>query len=509
MAFKENRNIKYGIILSYVSMIIGVIGTLLVTNKVVNYIGDYNYGLYSFVNSITTWLTVISTSLNASFVRFATIEAKENNGDVSKINTIYMKFFIILSLFVLLIGVSIISCLYFGEIKLGEYSIEDSKIMYLLFFFSILNIALTMPTTLFTLYISYKKRFIFGKLLVCFTSIITYVGHFLIAYYTRNIILISIFTICITTITLIFSVFFAYKIIGFKFCKASFKENKTVVRSIIVFSSVIIFNSVVDQLNSSVDKTLLGIFSIPEDVTLYQLGQGFGTYLTIMSISVSSVYIPKINELVVHGDSESINELYLKISKIQIVILCLVAFGFLTSGKDFVIWWIGEKRIMAYYVAVTLMMISLCPLSLNSSIEIQRSLNKHKFRAYVYFIFALVNVGLSILFLYIFPDDKKIWACLIGSVIGRILSHWIAMNIYNYKVIKLPVVRYMLFLLKYILIGTFCFAVVYFISLGFVIDNPLFLFLIKGSSFVIVFFFMMLIFDRNYLFSLIKKIFRR
>ena len=55
-SLKDNKNIKFGVILSYVGMAVSIVGTLLVSNRVLNYIGDYNYGLYSFVNSITTWL---------------------------------------------------------------------------------------------------------------------------------------------------------------------------------------------------------------------------------------------------------------------------------------------------------------------------------------------------------------------------------------------------------------------------------------------------------------------
>ena len=81
----DRKNIKFGVILSFVSLGVSIIGTLFITNRVLNYIGDYNYGLYSFVNSITSWLSIVSAALSASFLRFATSESKKIKGTFGKL----------------------------------------------------------------------------------------------------------------------------------------------------------------------------------------------------------------------------------------------------------------------------------------------------------------------------------------------------------------------------------------------------------------------------------------
>lgn len=449
----DKRNIKYGIVLSYLNLIVSIIGTLLVTNRVVKLVGEYNYGLYSFVNSITAWLTVLSSALNASFVRFSTIEAKENDGDSSKINTIYLKLFMLIGIVVLVAGLVLTGALYFAHINIGNYGWSDSEYLYLLFALSIINIAITIPSTLYTLYISYKKKFIFGKLLTVFTSVANYIGHFLLAYYYKDVTSICIFSIAITIVTFAINLFYAKKSLKCKLGKAPLFENKILLKSIVVFSGILVLNAIVDQVNQSVDKTLLGFFSVPEDVTYYQLGQNFDTYLMTVSLSISSLFIPTINELVVNKKQQEINELYLKVSHAQTFAVSIVAFGFIACGLNFVNWWLGEGNDWVYYVGAILMLIDICPLTLNSSIEIQRAENKHLFRALVYLGVAILNVGLSILFLFVFPAEYKILACLVGSFIARIISHWIAINIYNKKSIKLPVGKYMLNVLKYLGIG--------------------------------------------------------
>lgn len=456
----DEKNIKLGVVLSYVGMGISIFGALFVSNKVLNIIGDYNYGLYSFVNSITTWLTVISSALAASYLRYAFLEANENNGEVGKTNSLYYKMLLLIGAAVFILGFSILGVLFFSRKCIGNYNWEDSKLMYVLFAFSIINISITMPSSIFSLYVNYKKQFVFARMLTIIITVINFAGQFLIAYFTRNIVAIAAFTIIVTLLTYFCNRWFSKRTLKITFTKITFRNSKTLFYSICVFSGILLFNSIVDQINSNVDKTLLGVIATPEDVTIYQMAQQLATYLTTMSVSVSGVFAPTINELVVKNKTEEINRLYLKISKIQSIILCCVAFGFLSCGKNFIIWWIGEKRVMSYYVAAVLMLLNIGPLTLNSSIEIQRAKNKHLFRAIVYFALAITNVVLSVIFLNIFEPQYAVFACLTGTVITTICSHWILMNIYNKFIIGLPIGKYLLTLLQYIVIGMLSYFVV-------------------------------------------------
>lgn len=484
--FNDSQNIKFGVILSYAGMGISILGALFISNKVLNYIGDYNYGLYSFVNSITTWLTVISNALTASFLKYASSEAYKNDGDIGKINAIYLKMLSIIGIAVLVVGFSTIGVLYASRCCIGRYDWEDSRLMYGLFVLSVVNIGLTMPTCVFSLYINYKKRFVFARILTIIITIINFAGQFFIAYISRSIVAIAVFTIAITLITCLSNAYFCRKSLKMRFAKISLRDNKSLLHSIFIFSGILLFNSIVDQINSNVDKTLLGIFATPEDVTIYQMAQQLTMYLTTMSVSVSGVFAPIIHQLIVKNDMEQINNLYLKISKIQSIILCCVSFGFLACGKNFIIWWIGEKRVVSYYVAAVLMLLNLCPLTLNSSIEIQRAKNKHLFRAVVYFVLAIANIVLSLVFLYVFKLEYAIFACLGGTAITTICSHWISMNIYNKRIMGLPVGKYLFTVFQYILVGILSDIVVLGCDRLFInqIKSTIFKFIIQGLVFV-------------------------
>lgn len=500
----RKRNIRAGVILSYVNMAVSILMSLFLTNLILDYIGDYNYGLFSFVNSITSWLTVVSSALTASFVRFSSIEQRDTGDDTSKINTIYLKLFAILGLSILVVGLAILIPLYVTKTNMGSYSWEDSQRIYIIFALTLFNISLTMPANVFTLYVSFKQKYIYSRIMTLMSTVISYVGQFLLAMLTRDIISFAFLSIGTSIFFFIINYTYSRRHLHMTFSKAKLSDNKLLIRSIIAFSGIILFNTIVDQINSSVDKTLLGFMATPEDVTIYQLGQNFGTYLTTMSVAVSGVFVPTINEMVVNEDDEAINQLYLKISRVQLLILTVVTFGFLSCGKTFIILWLGEERVSVYYVAIIRMLLLIGPLSMNSCIEIQRARNKHKFRAILYFILALANVGISVLFLVIFPIEYAVYSCLLGTVITTFFSHWIAMNIYNYKVMKLPIKQYVINLIKYIVIGAAAFGLVFLFDYLFIgnITNLYVKFFVEGSIFVVLYFIFFFIIEHKYFMEL-------
>lgn len=503
---RENTNIKFGVILSYVSMLASFLVTLLFTNRILNHIGDYNYGLYTFVTSITAWLTIASSALTASYLRFTSIEAAEKNS-TSRTNTIYLKLFSFIGIMVIILGLTFCSIMFLKKINFASYSWEDSKVMYVLFAISIVNIAITTATTVFKMFITYKSRFIFEKTLALLIVLLNHIGQFFVAYYTKSIIALAAYILLVSIFNVIVQYIYSRKKCGIKFEKVSIKENSGLIKSIAIFSSVLLINSVVDQINSNVDKTLLGFFSQPRDVTVYQMGMQFNSYLVVMVAAISGVFAPKINKLVANQKTQELNVLFAKVSRLQSIVVCCISFGFVACGKEFIIWWIGESRVDAYYVGAVLMIINIMPLAVKTSVDIQRAMNMHYFRSIMYFLIAIINIILSIVFLKIFPSEYAIYACLLGSIIASLLTQWIAMNIFNYKVIKLPMKEVLSRLFICIIYGVVSTIVVKGVSILYVdsIRSIIFRLLIKMIVYLIAYLILMLVFERKFMLGFLNR----
>lgn len=83
---------------------------------------------------------------------------------------------------------------------------------------------------------------------------------------------------------------------------------------------------------------------------------------------------------------DDVSELFIRIGRVQFVLLSFLTGGFVLLGREFIRLWVGGDQIMAYYIALVVILPALIPLSQNLGISVLRALNKHRFRSIIYFL---------------------------------------------------------------------------------------------------------------------------
>ena len=157
-----------------------------------------------------------------------------------------------------------------------------------------------------------------------------------------------------------------------------------------VFTFFIFINQIIDQINWSVDKFLLGRFAGTTAVAVYGVGGQINSMYIEFSSSVSNVFVPKVNRIVAEsGDDRELTKLFTKVGRIQFIILGLILSGFTFFGIPFIKIWAGPEYGASYAVALLLIIPVTVPLIQNLGIEIQRAKNMHKARAVVYLAIAM------------------------------------------------------------------------------------------------------------------------
>ena len=155
---------------------------------------------------------------------------------------------------------------------------------------------------------------------------------------------------------------------------------------------------------------------------------------------LASVLAPKINKLVA-SEKEStriLNDLFIKVGRLQAYIIMLILFGFILYGKEFIYFWAGKGYDEAYYVTLLLIVPISIPLCQTIGVDIQQAMNKHQYRSIVYAIIAVGNVLISIPLAIHFG---AIGAAM-GTAIGLIVGNGIIMNIIYDKIIGLDVIKF-------------------------------------------------------------------
>lgn len=427
------NQLKAGVVLSYISTAASIVIQLVYMPVMIRLLGQSEYGLYSLVSGIVSYLSLFSLGFSGAYMRFFA----KSYGDKEKtasLNGMFLTIFSVLAVIATVCGIvlSFFPKQIFGD-KLTVSELSKAKILMLIL---VVNIAISLISGLLDSIISAYEQFVFQRIAglasIVLSPFIT-LPLLLIGY--RSIMLVVVSTV-LTLIRFAVNIWFCIKKIKIP---ASFKGFEwRLLKEIGVFSSFLFINMIIDQINWNVDKLILGHTSGTNEVAVYGVASQFNSLFMTFSTTVSSVFSPRVNLIAAQKGKNVISteftNLMAKIGRIQWLILGLPTLGFIVFGKYFIInIFAGKGYEDAYAASLLLILPALIPLIQNVGIEMQRALNKHQFRAIIYLIMAIGNVLISI------PLAGKFGA--VGAAMGTALSLLVAngliMNIFYHKVLKI------------------------------------------------------------------------
>jgi O-antigen/teichoic acid export membrane protein len=410
-------------------------------------LGDSEYGLYNTVSSTISMLSVLSLGFNSGYIRFYSKYKKEDDQEaIHKLNGLFLSIFLIIGVIALLCGCFLSFHLDFVfDEGLTEKEYQIARILTLLLS---VNMGISFPLSVFSNIISANERYIFLKLL---GIIKTVVGPFV----TLPLLLLGYRSIAMVSVTLAINCFtdciYLYYVLQKLKSRFAFRGiEKNVFKELFTFTVFIAINMIVDQINSNIDKVLLGRFKGTTAVSIYSVGYLLYNYYMMFSTSISSVFTPRVHRIINETQADKqlqrrkLSELFIKVGRIQFLILGLVATGVIFFGKPFIYFWAGEGYEEAYYVALLLILPSTIALIQNLGIEIQRAENTHQFRSIVYLGMAILNLALSIWLCQLYGAVGSA----VGTAISMIFANGIVMNIYYQKRCNIDVIAFWKSILK-------------------------------------------------------------
>ncbi|MGL6023484.1 MAG: lipopolysaccharide biosynthesis protein, partial [Cetobacterium sp.] len=246
-----------------------------------------------------------------------------------------------------------------------------------------------------------------------------------------------VFTIISYSFDIVYSTYLGMRI---KFTKF----NKSILKEIFTYSFFIFLNVLIDQIYWGTDRVIIGRYVGIAGIAIYSIGGVFNTLYMGFAAAVSGVLFPKINRLIVEGKNKEIDDIFLKVGRLQYILLGLISSGFILFGKDFIILWVGQDYIEAYKIALWIMVPLTVPLVQSTGVAIMQAKNMHQFRSIVYLIIAFLNLILSITLV----KKYGVVGCAIATGVSFILGQIIIMNIYYKIVIKLDILKFWKNILK-------------------------------------------------------------
>lgn len=434
---QSSREIKIGAILSYViivvNMLIGVLYTPILTAK----LGQTEYGLYSLVTSVISYLTILDFGFGNAIIIYTTRYRNHNEKD--KEQKLHGMFFIIYTIIGIIAGI-IGAFLWLNVDKLFANTMSAAELSKAKILMGILtlNLVLTFPLSVFSSIITSYEKFIFSKVLNLVRIILNPIVMIVLLNFGFKSIALVILNTVLNLGTLILNyIYCKTKLkIKLKFGKIDFK----LLREIMAYSVWIFLNSIMDKINWSLDQFVLGIYSGSVTVAIYSVASQLNQMYINFSTAISGVLLPKVTKMENDNASdEEFTDIFIKTGRIQYIVMGLIMSGFVLFGKEFInIMWVGPEYAESYIIACILMLPSTIPLIQNVGLNILQAKNKYKFRVIVLMIFAVVNVCISIIL------SKKYGGvgAALGTAISTILGQVIFMNIFYKKKVGINIIKF-------------------------------------------------------------------
>ena len=438
---------KLGAVLSYVYILVNTLMTFIYTPFLIKYLGKSEYGLYTISLSIMSYLSMLDLGFGNSLVRYISkFKALKNKEEESKINGLFLIFYLVVGALTLLIGFILYKNI--GLLFGNKFTLNELHSIKIIITILIINIAISFPLSVFGSYVIASEKFAFQKILLIIKAIAYPICLLYILFNGTNaimvVLLISIFNLLLNLGNLYYSL--VHLDMHFKINKGCFKYFK----EIFSYTFFIFLAIIVDNVYNNTDQIILGAVCGTAVVAVYGLFTQVRVLYEQMSTAISGVVLPKVVTMVEQKQSDKeVSTYFNNVSKIQMVIMFLILFGFIVLGKPFVTLWGGPDYVNAYYIALIILIPSTIPLTENIAISIIQAKNKHQFRSIIYLIIAILNIFISI------PLAKAYGGigAAIGSAVALVLGNIIIINWYYYKKVNIDVITYWKNILKMVIVG--------------------------------------------------------
>lgn len=426
------NQLKLGVVLSYLTQAIQIGLTLLYTPVLLRLLGQSQYGIYQITYSTVGFLSLMSFGFSGSYIKFyAKANAKEQIA-IHRLNAAYLIIFSFLAFLVFVLGMVMAyntDILLGGKMSMSELMVAR-KLMYLLVF----NITFNFLIVVFNNFILANERFVVLQL-------VNFLGILLNPCITYPLLLLNYGSVGMGTALLAITImqfcidsFYCFRKLKMKFC--FHKIEWCLFKDIGQFSFFIFLESVISTINLSLDRFLLGKFAGSVSAAIYAVGGQINTLYIYLSTSISSVFVPRINRLVEEKTNDKVlSDLFVKVGRLQFLILLLVLSGFMIFGQRFIQIWAGKNYHESYWVAVILIIPNTINLIQNIGYEIQRAKNLQKYRSYMWIGIALFNAVISIYLIKLFGASGAAF----GTALAWVLGSGFAMNWFYEKWVNLDV----------------------------------------------------------------------
>ena len=436
------NQVKAGVFLNYVNIVVNIVLGLLYTPYMLKMLGQNEYGLYSLVASIISYLTLLDFGFGSAVVRYtAKFKAEGKVKEQWEMFGMFLTVYLGIGILAFLAGLG----LYFNvdamfDRTMTATELSQARIMMMLL---IVNLAVTFPLSMFGSIITAYENFVFQRVVTMLRLLLSTVVIVVLLFYGYKAVALVVVQTVFNIGYLLINLFYAKYKLKIKVWFSHFDFG--LLKEISVFSFWQFLNCIMDRIYWSTGQFVLGSLVGTAAVAVYSVAITlFHMYLTF-SNAISGVLLPRVTSMVANKASASeISALFIRTGRLQNIVMQLILSGFIVFGQYFIYLWAGKDYSDSYIIALIFFLALYIPLIQNTGVLILQARNQQKFRCLVYVAIAIVSLGFQIWF-------AKVWGAVgVASAIGGalLLGAGLVINIYYAKVQQINIPKFWREILK-------------------------------------------------------------
>lgn len=389
------KQIARGAVISYVSIFLNIVITLVYTPWMIKCMGDSDYGLYALVGSFLSYF-LLDFGLSSTITRFiAKYRAEGNETKVANMLGLTAKVYFVLDafIFVVLFILYFFLSSIFGS-GLSPEEVNRLKVLYCIAgTFSVLSFVFTPVNGAMMAY----EFFVDSKVLDLVVRVGTVILIVIALLLNGNVFHVVFITGFVGFVVSIIRYWVFVKKSKLKINWNFFDRGDLI--ALFSFSGWILLVQLAQMFRLNLIPTVLGIFSNTTEISIFSIGRCLeGTVFTI-SAALNGLFLPMVSRMVLSKDRKGIMDLMIKVGRIQLYIILLIFSGFCVFGETFINLWVGDTfdgAYNSYYVFLFLVFVNIVSLTMQIGMDLVYAENKVKETALRVLFSSLIGLILSI-----------------------------------------------------------------------------------------------------------------
>lgn len=413
---------KAGILLGYLVMAVHALTAFLYVPILLHYIGQNGYGLYQLIGSLISYLTILYSGISAALLRYyVRYRALQDEERMARLLGSSFKVYGGLSMIIMAGGglcYWFLDKIFAGSLTFQE--INDARILLLIF---LCNTGIAIGTSTFRSVVMANEKFVFLKGMELLQIILQPILVILVLMEIPSVISVAVVqTIC--------NVFLAGMSIYYCFCKLAVRiswgrlDRKTF-KEFIQLSFSLLIVALIDQLFFQASKIILGMVDGTAAVAVFSVAILIFLNYRMLAGTITEMFLPHVTALVSSRAAEAdISHVYIRVGRVQYLLLFLLFSGFFIFGKEFIHLWAGEAFDGAYWMT----MIVLGPMTIGliqgTGGSVLQAMNKFRFYTAAYSCAGIGNVLLTWFWADLYGGMGCAWAMAVSLGSEAIIMTW-------------------------------------------------------------------------------------